>query len=217
MVNIERVRELKNSGMSYSEVAAQIGVSKQYIAQLLADKEARAELIVKSGGRCERCGKESNRLQAHHTDYNSSPDVVLCVKCHKQIHAGMSDRPALTSAQKQARRYAELNAIAQAAGWPNWTRYATAVKRGIVSIAANPAASRANGRRGGRPRKEMMMSGTIPNHKPGDVCNIKSRGRWEKDRVTVKTTWYTTDNGRVYTFIERGDLIVGENQVRKAK
>lgn len=188
MVNIEQVRELKNSGMSYSEVAAQIGVSKQYIAQLLADKEARAELIVKSGGRCERCGKESNRLQAHHTDYNSSPDVVLCVKCHKQIHAGMSDRPALTSAQKQARRYADLDAIAQAAGWPTWTRYATAVKRGVVSIEANPAA-RATGRRGGRPRKETMMKGKTKSKKDKTVLtlctNCNGAGRIESGKCNV--------------------------------
>lgn len=60
----------------------------------------------------------------------------------------------LTSAEKQARRVTELDAIAQAAGWSTWTRYATAVKRGVVSIAANPAASRANGKRGGRAKKE---------------------------------------------------------------
>lgn len=60
----------------------------------------------------------------------------------------MKNQP-LTSAQKQSRRIAELNAIAQAAGWQTWTQYATAVKRGVVSIATNPAASR-----GGRPKKE---------------------------------------------------------------
>lgn len=71
------------------------------------------------------------------------------------------NKPApLTSAQKQSSRVSELDAIAQAAGWQTWTRYATAVKRGVVSIATNPAASRANpltragGQRGGRPRKQ---------------------------------------------------------------
>lgn len=62
----------------------------------------------------------------------------------------------LTSAQKQSRRIAELDAIAQAAGWATWTQYATAVKRGVVGIATNPAASRANGKRGGRPKKEQV-------------------------------------------------------------
>lgn len=61
---------------------------------------------------------------------------------------------ALTSAQKQSRRYAELDAIAQAAGWETWTRYATAVKRGVVSIAANPDGKRVNRQWGGRPKKE---------------------------------------------------------------
>lgn len=63
----------------------------------------------------------------------------------------------LTSSEKQARRNSELDAIAQAAGWTTWTRYATAVKRGVVSIATNPAASRANGKRGGRPKKEQSL------------------------------------------------------------
>lgn len=48
------------------------------------------------------------------------------------------DNHPLTSAQKQARRNSDLDAIAQAAGWPTWTRYATAVKRGVVSIEKKP-------------------------------------------------------------------------------
>lgn len=56
----------------------------------------------------------------------------------------MENTAPLTNSQKQARRVAELDAIAQAAGWPNWGKYATAVKNRIVSIAQNPAASRAN-------------------------------------------------------------------------
>lgn len=60
----------------------------------------------------------------------------------------------LTTTEKQRRRNAELNTIAQAAGWKNWTRYATAVKNGVISIEPNPTAARTNGQRGGRPKKE---------------------------------------------------------------
>lgn len=44
----------------------------------------------------------------------------------------------LTTAQKQSRRRAALDEIAQAAGWDSWDQYATAVKRGIVVIVARP-------------------------------------------------------------------------------
>ena len=64
---------------------------------------------------------------------------------------------------------------------------------------------------------ENDMSGLTPDFRPGDEVNIKSHGRWEKDRVTVKSTWYTSEDGRVYTFNERGDMIVNEANIRKAK
>lgn len=40
----------------------------------------------------------------------------------------------LTSAQKQARRNAELEQLARAAGWPGWSSYVTSVKNGIVKL-----------------------------------------------------------------------------------
>ena len=50
-----------------------------------------------------------------------------------------SRKPApLTTAQKQSRRRAALDEIAQAAGWGSWDQYATAVKRGVVVIVARP-------------------------------------------------------------------------------
>ena len=45
---------------------------------------------------------------------------------------------ALTTAQKQSRRRAALDEVAQAAGWDSWDQYATAVKRGVVVIVARP-------------------------------------------------------------------------------
>ncbi len=76
----------------------------------------------------------------------------------------MSNEP-LTNAQKQRRRVSELDAIAQAAGWWSIGTALTAIRRGIVKLPRKPsdyndipAASRANGRRGGRPRKEKEQS-----------------------------------------------------------
>jgi hypothetical protein len=52
---------------------------------------------------------------------------------------GAGQKPApLTTAQKQSRRRAALDEIAQASGWDSWDQYATAVKRGIVVIVARP-------------------------------------------------------------------------------
>lgn len=62
-----------------------------------------------------------------------------------QTATGAGAKPApLTSAEKQTRRMAELDAIARAAGWKSWSEYSTAVKRGAIRIAAKRAA---------RPRK----------------------------------------------------------------
>ena len=49
----------------------------------------------------------------------------------------------LTAAQKQSRRRAALNEIARDAGWSSWDEYATAVKRGIVTIQRKPPAPKA--------------------------------------------------------------------------
>lgn len=51
--------------------------------------------------------------------------------------AGLRPAP-LTTAQKQSRRRAALDEIAQASGWDSWDQYATAVKRGVVVIVARP-------------------------------------------------------------------------------
>lgn len=62
-----------------------------------------------------------------------------------QQPTGAGAKPApLTSAEKQTRRMAELDAIARAAGWQSWSEYSTAVKRHAVKIVIKQAA---------RPRK----------------------------------------------------------------
>jgi len=73
---------------------------------------------------------------------------------------GAGRKPApLTTAQKQSRRRAALDEIAQAHGWDSWNQYATAVKCGIIIITTK---SRANSRKGGCPRKTSQLT-THPN------------------------------------------------------
>lgn len=44
-----------------------------------------------------------------------------------------------TSTTRQSKRTAQLDQIAQRAGWHSWTVYETSVKNGLVSIAKNPS------------------------------------------------------------------------------
>lgn len=57
----------------------------------------------------------------------------------KTTSEGAGAQPApLTSAQKQRRRVAELDAIAQARGWYNIGTALTALKRGVVKLPRKP-------------------------------------------------------------------------------
>lgn len=66
-----------------------LNASKKYLKN--NPEKLKAYRIVKNnkliGNKCEKCGIEGVRLEAHHFDY-SKPDkiITLCVKCHKEIH-----------------------------------------------------------------------------------------------------------------------------------
>lgn len=50
--------------------------------------------------RCESCGEESARIEAHHLDYSDPMKVVwLCTFCHKDAHWGRLDAASLYANQ----------------------------------------------------------------------------------------------------------------------
>jgi hypothetical protein len=82
--------------ISQSELARQLGVSRQCIHQILNREARNARSLVaaalKSGNlvkskTCERCEKRKRNLQGHHPDYSKPLNVQwLCPPCHSLIH-----------------------------------------------------------------------------------------------------------------------------------
>ena len=77
-------------------LARALGVSRQRAHQLLnpIGHKARARVAkaleagkLKQPSKCERCGAEGRKLEAHHWDYREPLDVRwLCIGCHKTVH-----------------------------------------------------------------------------------------------------------------------------------
>ena len=84
----------KNNGPS--DLAQQLGISRQRADQLLNRQKRRARLFIMNGiragrirkpERCERCSLPSPRLEGHHPDYNKPLEVIwVCPPCHSIIH-----------------------------------------------------------------------------------------------------------------------------------
>lgn len=73
-----KIRTMKVSGMSYSQIGKHCGLSHQRVQQYL-----RVRLDSKV---CSRCGSDSNLIHAHHTDYATDRVVPVCIRCHPKIH-----------------------------------------------------------------------------------------------------------------------------------
>lgn len=73
---IAAIREMKQSGMTYQQIADKFGVHYQHIQQLIRAQR---------GERCEHCGTTEN-LHAHHTNYVTNEAQTLCGSCHTKHH-----------------------------------------------------------------------------------------------------------------------------------
>lgn len=71
----QQIRQMKASGMTYSQIAKRFGTSKQAVQQLIKPKINRV-------GRCSQCSQFFQHLHAHHTDYIMDKIQLLCVSCH---------------------------------------------------------------------------------------------------------------------------------------
>jgi hypothetical protein len=90
----QQVIAMKLGGMTYQEIGAELGFSRQYAEQLGSPPKSVLRLILqRSGGVCEDCGVTIKRLgHTHHfgTDIATYQDPVwmryLCVRCHRHSH-----------------------------------------------------------------------------------------------------------------------------------
>jgi len=81
--------KLKQSGMTYQQIGDILSVSRQRAQQLLRPSDdVLTNLWLRSNGECERCGKPSKKLDAHHHDYMSDPKEILCPSCHSKADQG---------------------------------------------------------------------------------------------------------------------------------
>jgi hypothetical protein len=131
---MQRIIELKKSGMSYAKVAKEVGLSEGYILDLLSNKEARQEMIDMTGGACQMCGLKGERLIAHHEDYANAPSMILCNSCHQKLHMGTVGKPFATNAERQRKRNAELQAAAERDGFASASAALTAWKHGAARL-----------------------------------------------------------------------------------
>lgn len=71
----ERIRDLKASGLSYSQVGEIVGLSRVRTQQYLRPKTKNKPTS------CQRCGF-IGILHAHHTDYLTGSHEWICASCH---------------------------------------------------------------------------------------------------------------------------------------
>ncbi len=97
VVTSERIAiEGRLQGITYAGIAKMLGVSRQYVQQLVqAPLEIREQVIAQADGRCKSCEKPTENGHIHHikcvgltAEQYNSPDNLsyLCIACHRRIH-----------------------------------------------------------------------------------------------------------------------------------
>ena len=76
---IQRMRELKQQGLTHREVAAQLGVRKDSLVKKLRPKGA-------TRSKCQLCLSD-RRTERHHFSYTPEIVLALCPRCHRQSHS----------------------------------------------------------------------------------------------------------------------------------
>lgn len=97
---------LRLEGLTYQEIGASLGISRQRVQQLTSPpKEIRHLVVERAGGRCQICGLTVLQSgHVHHVratagyaeNYNDLPNLqLLCRSCHRAAHhvsASQSER-----------------------------------------------------------------------------------------------------------------------------
>lgn len=83
------IREMKESGSSYAEIASMFGLTRQCIQSYIRIK-------AKNPGKCQRCGTSNGRIHGHHRSYLTNDNYeFLCWPCHKNEHRLNLDKPGM--------------------------------------------------------------------------------------------------------------------------
>lgn len=90
-----RIREEVAKGRTYQEVAADFGLSRQRVDQIVKPEKSTARRLASDAIACGRIAKPSHcvlcasdvDVEMHHADYSKPLDIVgLCTKCHGLFH-----------------------------------------------------------------------------------------------------------------------------------
>ena len=97
MITLEKVKELRDRKLTYSEIGNILGCSKQRIHQIYKNyepslfyNEEKKLALERDNFTCQVCGKKKN-IQVHHIDrkkysHNFNYLITLCSKCHGITH-----------------------------------------------------------------------------------------------------------------------------------
>ena len=135
MKNDKRIIALNRrlDGSTYSEIALELGISRQRAQQLVSPpKDIRDTAVRRAKGRCEICGIYVGKSgQVHHIgteweDYNDVCNLqLLCIACHRSAH--LKKR----KFTRHLKSYRNRSIVRWMKRHPTWTQEQTAEKFGI--------------------------------------------------------------------------------------
>ncbi len=73
---IRKIKILKSSGLTYSEIGKLLNISRQRAQQYI--REPRTIMF------CEKCGTDKGPLHSHHIEYDPPLTETLCLSCHSK-------------------------------------------------------------------------------------------------------------------------------------
>lgn len=123
------IESLRRAGVTVSEIANRLGISRQRVYQLLSPATLSPEKIrarikfnaalasgeLKRPEKCSHCG-EPDLIHGHHTDYARPLDVTwLCGRCHRSAH-GCEEKPPKVHNDPMSQAAAALGKLGGKAG-----------------------------------------------------------------------------------------------------
>lgn len=121
---------LKLQGYSYGAIAAEFGISRQRVQQIVSPpKEVRNRIVQQANGYCQKCGIWTGRSgHVHHKgsetmeDFNDIDNLqLLCPSCHRLTHVRNTAMKAPRLKEIRVSRFLTQEELAEKAGVSNIT------------------------------------------------------------------------------------------------